>query len=887
MKMKGSFGGWLKQRRKALDLTQAELADQVGCAVTTLQKIEADERRPSKQMTERLADALAVSPDARSNFIRFARLSAFNTPALFINLPSQSVPFFGREFELASIENRLADPNCRLLTLLGPGGIGKTRLALELANRLQSYAEGAYFVSLQSITSAEGMIAAIGSAANIQFYQGADPIQQVLEHFQNKHALLILDNLEHLLDDLTIISEMLAYAPQVDVVVTSRERLHLSTETVFNVQGLSCPENVISDQIADYDAVKLFLQEVRRVRPEFTESPDQLKSIAHICRLVDGMPLALVLAAGWVEMLTLPEIGAEIARSLDILESEMRDLPERQRSMRATFDYSWRRLSEVEQSAFKQLSVFRGSFTRESAEVIAGASLKTLAGLVNKSLVRVGTNGRYDIHELLRQYGEEHLQSVQDDYRQAHDRHCDYYAALMSQSYAQMPSSRLKQKLDVLEAEFENIQYGWSWAVQHLKRDALWQSLCGLFYFAYFYNHYLAGEMLYAQAVKFLESIPEDPERNALLTCMLARHSFFCACSNHPEANERSFKKGLALLRTLESPGSDPKTVLCFSVLGLCCISSRPLQSQELCREGEALCREYGYRFELLDALAILATINTYALGDVVEGKITSDEGLALAQEMGGSWWIGYLSWCRGGVASLEGDFDEAKHKLQAAYNVLNELGDRVNATEMILALGDIARKEGDYQQSRQYFLSALRYYRETELWGVVPLSLVGLAQLLATQGEIEQAVELCALVLQHAYESIPNEINRASELLSLLESRLDPQQFIRAVENGKQVNLNIVIEKLLYLFQDIKTDAGILLSSYLVQANHYLVYPLSERELEILQLISIGLSNPEIAERLFIGVSTVKKHINHIYSKLDVETREQALMYVQAFEYK
>ncbi len=800
MNMKGSFGVWLKQRRKALDLTQAEVADQVGCALTTIKKIEADVRRPSKQITGRLADLLALSPDERANFMRFARPTTLHSPAPPSNLPSQSIPFFGRSGELALIANHLADPNCRLLTLLGPGGIGKTRLALELVNRLQSYPEGIYFVSLQPIISAEGMISAIGSAANVQFHQGADPIQQVLEHFQNKHALLILDNLDHLLDDLSIISNLLAYAPNVDVVATSRERLRLSIETVFNVQGLTYPENEGSNPIADYDAVNLFLYMMCRIRPEFTESPDQLTHISHICRLVAGMPLALVLAAGWVDILTLPEIAPEIKSSLDLLESEMRDLPERQRSMRATFDYSWRRLSEDEQTVFKQLSVFRGSFTRESAQAIAGASLKILAGLVNKSLVRTSANGRYDIHELLRQYGEEHLLARQADYERVHDQHCDYYAALMNRSYAQMPGPQLKQILDGLEVEFENIQSGWIWAAQHLKCDALWQSLCGLFYFAYFYNHYLAAEMLYAQAVKMLESVSEDPERNALLACVLARHSFFSACANHAEENEHSFQKGLALLRTLEAPGSDPKTVLCFSVLSLGCMSSRPLQSLALCREGEALCREYGYRFELLDALAILATVNVYALDDVVEGKKTSDEGLALAEEMGGSWWIGYLSWCRGGVASLEGDFDLAKHMFQVAYNVLNELGDWINATEMIVALGEIARKVGDYQQSRQYFLSALQFYRETANWGVVPLSLVGIARLLATEGDIEQAIELCALVLRFAYPSVPNENQRASELLRELEPQLEPQQFRHNLEIGKHADLNLVIEKLLHM---------------------------------------------------------------------------------------
>ncbi|MCP4589222.1 MAG: hypothetical protein GY842_00620, partial [bacterium] len=356
------------------------------------------------------------------------------------NLPVQPTPFVGREAVLAEIAGRLHDPDCRLLTLLGPGGSGKTRLALETgAAQLDNYSHGVWFVPLAALQSVDAIVPTVARALGFSFYAdaggsaGPDPQQQLLDYLRQKTMLIIMDNYEHLLSPLNppmggtkggdLVTDILKTAPDVKVLATSRARLNVQGEQLFPVAGMNFPAKDTLEQAAQYSAIKLFLGSARRVQPDFELTPANLADVARICRLVQGMPLGILLAAGWIEMLTPAEIAAEIGTSLDFLETDVRDVPARHRSMRAVFDHSWNLLTERERQVLHGLSVFRGGCTREAAQEITGASLRELMALVRKSLLHRASGGRYEMHELLRQYSAERLDQSPTESEAVRDRH--------------------------------------------------------------------------------------------------------------------------------------------------------------------------------------------------------------------------------------------------------------------------------------------------------------------------------------------------------------------------------------------------------------------------------------------------------------------------------
>ncbi len=383
------------------------------------------------------------------------------------HLPIPATPFVGREEELSSIAALLGDPNCRLLTLVGSGGTGKTRIAAEVTAQIANgFAHGSYFVPLAPITSPDLVALTIASSIGLLLHTSESPAAQIMDYLCGRELLLVLDNFEHLMSAVDLIIEILEAAPNVRLLVTSRERLNIREEWVLDIYGLDYPQDEIIHPVEQYSAIQFFLKCAYRVKPDFQLTETIQSSVIRICRLVEGMPLGIELAASWVRTLSCQAIADEIERNLDFLASSQRNMPQKHGSMRAVFDQSYNLLTEEQQQVFRKLSVFRGGFRPQAANAVANASLMTLAALVDKSLLRVSTEGRYDMHELLRQYGEDHLRAT-DIVDSVHDAHSSTYADFIHQRVDDLKGRRQLEAIAEINADFENVRTAWNWASDH------------------------------------------------------------------------------------------------------------------------------------------------------------------------------------------------------------------------------------------------------------------------------------------------------------------------------------------------------------------------------------------------------------------------------------
>ena len=367
-----------------------------------------------QELQQTLEDDLGVQPGAATmSLFECVQGARFPPP---IDLPPAATVFIGREAEIDTLARLLLARENRLLTLAGPGGIGKTRLALEAARSLTlrlpgRFLDGVYFVPLAAVKSAKSLPTHIASALGVELTGATPTRQQLLSYLQPHELLLILDNFEHLIDSegeaVAFLVDLLRQAPNVKLLLTSRERLNLYEEVIFDVQGLALADEDATEP-TQASAVQLFVAAGQRVRRDYAPDAEELRSIGRACRLVEGTPLAIELAASWLRHYDSAEIVRQIEQSLDFLASSYRDLPERQRSLRSVFEYSWQLLSQDEQAALAQLSVFTGGFALEAVDAVLG-DRTPLADLADKSLLQRLPGGRFDLHPLLRHYAAEKL----------------------------------------------------------------------------------------------------------------------------------------------------------------------------------------------------------------------------------------------------------------------------------------------------------------------------------------------------------------------------------------------------------------------------------------------------------------------------------------------
>jgi predicted ATPase/transcriptional regulator with XRE-family HTH domain len=781
-----SFGYWVRRRRKALDLTQAGLAQAVGCALVTLKKIEWDERRPSAPMAERLANCLDIPPAEKDQFLRLARgefitatpsLSAGLEPRSFKhNLPPLTTPFIGREKELADIIRRLKEPTCRLLTLVGPGGIGKTWLALQAVHRLVDLAvmaldfeDGIFFVPLVSVNTFNGIVSAMAKATNFNFYNHVSPQQQLLHYLEEKRLLLVLDNFEHLLSAapagkrqeedapggaVAFITEILAVAAGVKILVTSREGLNVREAWFHPLAGLSFPplpqparrESGIAPapepnelSLDGYDAIKLFTQSARRSQVGFSLAAEA-EHVVRICQLVEGMPLGLELAAAWLKSLPVEKIAQEIEHSLDILAAPYQNVPERHRSMRAVFEQSWQLLPEAERAVLNQLSVFQGSFYQAAAAQVTGATLLTLAPLVEKSLLQVTGNGRYRMHELLRQFAAEKLKVASEAEARVRERHSHYYLEFLTAREQQLTGKAQLQALEEIGAEISNVRLAWLWAVAQNDGAAIGQSLVSLYHFFQIRSLYHEGQELFGQAMTQLQpaSAPEARSQFETLQARLSarRGALFYFLGDYETAKQHLQTS----LKILTSQGEQAFALL---ILGqVADIQGKGSLAEQLLGQSLAMSREIGSLSHTLEALHALAhLVSNY--GDFPAAKRLATESLALSRRSGSPDQVAHALHALAWSTHCLGAYSEAERYWQEGLAISQAIGNHFGIAYALASLGWVAFFQEDPKLSEAiaYCQKALMEFRHIGHRWNVAMCLGDLALIANESAEFEQAV--------------------------------------------------------------------------------------------------------------------------------------------------
>src|SRR5574341_66303 len=552
------------------------------------------------------------------------------------DLPAPLTPLVGREHERAEVLALLqSSSTTRLVSLVGAGGIGKTRLAQAIAATWRDeQPDEVCWVSLDGLAAPDQIIPAIGATLGFQFGDRADLRSQLMAGLRHRHLLLVLDNFEHLLDAAPLVSDLLAAAPGLRVLATSRERLNLRGEVVYRLDGLAFPQ--LAEDLQQFSAVQLFVQVARRARPAYDPSPLDVGYIARICGLAEGMPLAIELAAAWTDVLEPCDIAREIEAGIAILKTDARDVPARHRSVQAAFEHSWQLLSPDEQAVFGRLAVFRGGFDRRAAEAVAGASLFGLSTLVDKSLVmRVGPD-RYKLHELLRQFADDKLKADESQYVQTLDQHCHHYGTLLCELEATTKASAAQVAsvhLALLRPNHDNILAGWRRAIGYPLLDEIGRYVYGVDLFFISFGLFTLGEETLRRALRQFDAHPgavSPLDRMRVLTYL----GWFCNTTSKYDDGRRVLEEALELSRSAARiMESDPHTVgLLLMFLGWAATKTGDGQiARQHVTDALALCRSLNFEFGIWPCLATLGEIE-FVSGNYEAARAIHDESVDLAR---------------------------------------------------------------------------------------------------------------------------------------------------------------------------------------------------------------------------------------------------------------
>src|SRR6266540_292454 len=722
------------------------------------------------------------------------------------NLPAPRTSFVGRASELDEIDRLLEDPDCRLLTLVSVAS--PEFLAPALAESIQFAVDGAH--------------------------SGLSAQEQLLDYLAERCTLLVLDNFEHLVDGADLMGDIIERAPKVELMTTSRERLNVQSEWVLDVHGLGLTE----DGNGGPGALRLFVERANQVEPGFSLDDAGRAEARRVCGLVEGLPLGIELAASWVSVLSCAEIADEIEQNIDFLATTMRDIPERHRSLRAAFDQSWRLLSGEQQDVLARLSVLRGDFEREAASAVAGADLRLLSDLVSKSLVRRSDFGRYELHELLRQYAAEKLAAGSPEAlastRESHARH---YLAALDERRGALVGKDVVQARDELRRELDNVRVAAEWAVVAWDADEGRGVLAGLneFFFAHSWFDgaetferltLLAGDgnervdgldrvspvALAAVAYRTslgsalgydeeldrlaLESLPRLREQGMgweLGSCLLALGTNACYRDVYPEA-ATYLQEAVAMAR---SAGDGLGEFAVLSWLGFVQLLLDDLEgaraSFEACHAKAADLGNPQYLAYAISKLGILADAEE-RYSDAMLLHMEANELFAGVGDVGGA---GYaLSRASLSAYGIE-EYEEALRLGRAGFEAFSEVNHKWGMIAALCRVGFATLALDDFEEARRTFRTALERAHASAAISLELLALSGIGAVLRATGELEQAATVLTFALGH--EQLPPSYSiTARPALEALEAELPPEQLAAARHAAAATSLDDLVDQTL-----------------------------------------------------------------------------------------
>jgi predicted ATPase/DNA-binding XRE family transcriptional regulator len=773
-----SFGLWIKRRRKALDLTQDALAALVGCSKELIVKIEGDARRPSREIAALLAQHLELAPEERADFIRCARAelapdrlplpSASAPRAAFpprppaehphSNLPAQLSSFLSREQELADLRALLQRPDVRLITLTGVGGTGKTRLGLQAAAELlEVFADGVFFVDLAPISDPDLVAAAIAQTLGV-IDAGNQTIRERLKALvRTRLLLLLLDNFEQVLDAAPLVAELLAAAAGLKVLVTSRAVLHLSGEHEYTVLPLALPPTTAHPDsqlqaglIGQYAAVQLFIARAQAAKADFVVTNANAPAVAEICVRLDGLPLAIELAAARVKLFAPEALLARLSAPLALLTGGARDLPARQQTIRGTIDWSYTLLDADEQRLFRRLGVFVGGWTLEAAETICGGwevgvrgwgagaippspspqlptpILDGLAALLDHSLVIVlepaGGEPRYGMLELMHEYALERLREAGED-AETRRRHAAHLLEWVDAVGPKVGGHESHQALERLEAELPNIRAVFAWAVSASEHDLALRLASALLPLWLNLGHRGEGSAILRAAL----SSPSagSPIVRARALSVLGRLNW--RDTNRWPETRATLEESLTIFRALGDLDGIAEVLsdLAFVELLSGDIERSVVLEEESLRDARAA-RNKDRAAWALQGLAWKAFLK----GDDARGSAMLDESQALFAELKDQFGYAVGIGMRGWAAQEQGDSTRALALMRESLALVREGGHSL-ASEL-RHLGRALMREGDYWQATNVLQESLAELREGRVFERIPpvLNMLGEAAL-------------------------------------------------------------------------------------------------------------------------------------------------------------
>lgn len=707
------------------------------------------------------------------------------------NLPINTTTFIGRTRELKEVIESLNHASCRLLTIVAAGGMGKTRLALEAGKELaKQFVDGVYFIPFDTVPSSDLVVPALADALNFSFFGRQAPKDQLLSYLETKNMLLIMDNLEHIPGSTTLIATLFKQAPELSFLCTSREPLNLQAEWLYDLSGMQLPLATGDfDNAQDSDAVKLFLQAGRKTKADFMIDASNLKSIVQICHLVEGMPLALELAASWLRVLSAPEISAELEKDLSSLKSKWQDAPKRHQSMQAVFDSSWQRLSKSEKLALQKVAIFQGSFSKKAAREVADTGLPLILLLTNKSLLRKTALGRFSQHPLMWQQTRTEAERSCDSFEKIAEKHASYFAAFLQEREAGHESLEASRVRGEIALELANVRAAWYWAIEHGREDLIDVALWSLFEFYKGEGRFQEGKDLFSYAEKTiardslvrarllhklgifhnLHGTFAEGERLLELSLSISKqhkskediaHALFVLNNNYNASGKKSYtyrktkcREYLALFKEVGN-----HFFVARSLWHLTSFTKDPEENEALHQEAIRLFRQTESYFGLSAVLMTYAKDVLERHGAYEQANTLINEAFSIEKRRGIPFRLVWLYSSRGFILMAQGKYQEAETHLKEAVHIQKQFDIRYFGATALQTLGRLSRLQHDYENAQLYLQAALEQGKKPEDTLSIAITTTELGQLAFAEQDYSRAVELCTQALEHLSDKTHDE---------------------------------------------------------------------------------------------------------------------------------